>query len=104
MRCTHKYKDDNQRLANLFKVNAGDLANQLFDIGTLAEVIRDGRDDIDSAEAFATAMKRVAKMRSATHLETDDLLPVLIAWLAWYCSTSGVEHDFVALLALVGPH
>ena len=65
----------------------------------LASFVRNGGS---CRAAWLEAVRHVAGMRNRSAARPDKALrPVLAAWLAWSCSTSGVEQDFATMQGLL---
>ena len=80
-----------QRLAKLFSVSPTDLASQLARVRPAAQAIKND-SKCSNQEAWQNAVQRHLKARAA-HL-LDALRPVVMRYLIWSSSTSGVEQRF----------
>ena len=80
-----------QRLAKLFSVSPTDLASQLARVRPAAQAIKND-SKCSNQEAWQKAVQRHLKARAAHYLGA--LRPVVMRYLIWSSSTSGVEQRF----------
>ena len=81
-----------QRLAKLFSVSPQDLASQLARVRPAAQAIKND-SKCSNHEAWRKAVQRHLKARAA-HCHLAALRPVVMRYLIWSSSTSGVEQRF----------
>ncbi|CAE7282138.1 unnamed protein product [Symbiodinium sp. CCMP2592] len=87
-------QDMARRLAQVFNVNPVGLMEQLSRLRPLAvNMVKNGCDS--SKDAWAQVMKKTQHRKSLrASYPASDVLPVLLRYLAWQASTSGLEQTF----------
>lgn len=84
------------RLAQFFGMPDAELQAQYDHLYPYAQTIKRAQPDVSNVDAWRQALGRVSKAKGSAGI-SEDLLAVtsvLQAWVAWSCSTSGLEQNF----------
>ena len=89
-------------LANYFKVGVDKLKLQYADVYEVALDIAKTEPNVNNKEAWRRAVGRVSERWHKTRHPIGALIPVLVRWIGWVVSTSGLEHAFCVFEKLYG--